>query len=170
MPYADNSWTHSDPVMTWTEATLTYLIDDGKVLLIEKKRGHGEGNFNGPGGKLEDGETPKEAAKREFKEETRIEVEGLESVAELKFFFGGDPDQHVHVFITENYSGEAEETEEARPEWFNIDEIPYDSMWPDDEVWMPKMFDGERFKAVFRFSEDGDRIKNYDFSEPSFQG
>jgi 8-oxo-dGTP diphosphatase len=69
----------------WTQATLTYLIDGEEVLLIEKKRGHGAGNFNGPGGKLEEDETPREAAKREFREETKIEVEGLEKVAELKF-------------------------------------------------------------------------------------
>ena len=148
---------------------MTYLVDDGEVLLIEKKRGHGAGNFNGPGGKLEGDETPKEAAKREFREETKVEVEDLEKVAELKFFFGGDPDQHVHVYMTEDYSGEAEETEEARPEWFSIDEIPYDEMWPDDEVWMPKMFDGEKFEAVFRFTEDGSEIKDYKFSEPIFQ-
>lgn len=153
----------------WTEATLTYLIDDGEVLLIEKKRGHGEGNFNGPGGKLEEDETSREAAQREFREETEVQVEGLEKVAELKFYFGGDPDQHVHVFMTEEYSGKAEETEEARPEWFQVDEIPYDDMWPDDEVWMPKMFSGEKFEAVFRFSEDGSSIKDYEFSEPSFQ-
>ena len=152
----------------WTEATLTYLIDDGEVLLIEKKRGHGAGNFNGPGGKLEGEERPREAAKREFREETKVQVEGLEKVAELKFFFGGDPDQHVHVFKTEKYRGSAEETEEARPEWFSVEEMPYDDMWPDDEVWMPKMFDGQRFEAVFRFSEDGSEVKSYEFSEPGF--
>lgn len=70
--------------------------------------------------------------------------------------------------MTEEYSGETEETEEARPEWFQIKEMPYEDMWPDDEVWMPKMFDGEKFEAVFRFSEDGSRIKNYEFLEPSF--
>lgn len=152
----------------WTEATLTYLIDDGEVLLIEKKRGHGAGNFNGPGGKLEGEETPREAAKREFHEETKVHVEELEKVAELKFYFGGDPDQHVHVFMTEKYEGTAEETEEARPEWFPVDDMPYSEMWPDDEVWMPKMFAGERFEAVFRFSEDGSEIKSYEFSEPTF--
>ena len=152
----------------WTEATLTYLIDGKDVLLIEKKRGHGAGNFNGPGGKLEDGETPEEAAVREFREETKVEVENLEKVAELKFYFGGDPDQHVHVFMTEEYSGNSEETEEARPEWFQIEDIPYEAMWPDDEVWMPKMFDGQKFEAVFRFTEDGSEIKDYEFSEPDF--
>lgn len=152
----------------WTQATLTYLVDDEEVLLIEKKRGHGEGNFNGPGGKVEENETVKEAAVREFKEETKIEVEDLKKVAELKFFFGGDPDQQVHVYMTEEYEGEAEETEEARPEWFNIDSIPYDQMWPDDEVWMPKMFDGETFEGVFRFKEDGSEIKRYEIDETSF--
>ncbi|USZ75295.1 NUDIX domain-containing protein [Halorussus vallis] len=41
-------------------ATLCYLLqpDDEEVLLIRKKRGLGEGLYVGPGGKVEDGETP----------------------------------------------------------------------------------------------------------------
>ncbi len=32
-------------------ATLLFVIQDGNILLIEKKRGHGAGKVNGPGGK-----------------------------------------------------------------------------------------------------------------------
>ena len=38
--------------------TLTFLHQHGRVLLMRKKRGHGAGKINGPGGKLESGETP----------------------------------------------------------------------------------------------------------------
>jgi len=31
------------------------------------------------------------------------------------------------------------ETEEMKPEWFSIDEIPYDKMWDDDSYWMPRI-------------------------------
>ncbi len=45
-------------------ATLCYLLRPGdeEVLLIRKKRGLGEGKFVGPGGKVEDGETPASAS------------------------------------------------------------------------------------------------------------
>ena len=39
-------------------ATLLFVIRDGQVLLIDKKRGLGAGKVNGPGGHIEPGESP----------------------------------------------------------------------------------------------------------------
>ena len=148
-----------------TEATLCFIIKDGEVLLIEKKRGVGEGLYNGPGGKLEENETPKEAAIRETEEETKVTPEEVEKIGELEFIFGQDPFMFVHVFKAKSFSGEPEETEEARPEWFNTEKLPYDEMWPDDKHWIPKMLDGESFLARFYFDEDGDEIQNHKFEK-----
>jgi hypothetical protein len=38
-----------------------------------------------------------------------------------------------------------------RPEWFLHDEIPYDSMWPDDYLWYPKMLKNQYFDGYFKF-------------------
>ena len=142
-----------------TVATLCYIIEDGEVLLIYKKRGVGEGLYNGPGGKIEEqDDSPREAAIREVKEEVKLEVENLEKVGELEFYFGDTNFMYVHAFKTTEHSGEPEETEEARPEWFPIDDMPYDQMWDDDRFWMPKMFDGKHIKAKFRFDEDGGEL------------
>ena len=46
-------------------ATLLFVIRDGQILLIRKKRGLGAGKINGPGGKLDPGETWRAAAIRE---------------------------------------------------------------------------------------------------------
>lgn len=143
-------------------ATLCYVIDGGEVLLIEKKRGVGEGFYNGPGGKIEDhDDSPREAARREIVEETKVEPGDLKKVGELDFVFGQKPFQRVHVFKTENYSGTPEETEEARPEWFDVHEMPYDRMWPDDRYWMPLMFEGLKLDAFFQFDSEGDEIKEW---------
>lgn len=151
-----------------TEATLCFIIKDGEALLIEKKRGVGEGLYNGPGGKLEDGETPKECAVRETEEETNVTPEDAEKIGELEFIFGSEPFMFVHIFKAENFSGEPQESEEAQPEWFKTDELPYGQMWPDDKHWVPKMFKGEKFLARFYFDEEGDEINDYRFEEPKF--
>jgi len=39
-------------------ATLMFIVRDGRVLLIEKKRGLGAGKVRGPGGKIEQGQIP----------------------------------------------------------------------------------------------------------------
>lgn len=151
-----------------TEATLCFIFNGDETLLIEKKRGVGEGLYNGPGGKIENEENPVECAVRETREEVKVKPEDLEKMGELKFFFGKKPFMFVHVFKAEIFSGEPEETEEARPEWFQTDNLPLEDMWPDDKYWIPKMLDGEKFLARFYFDEDGDEIIEHNFEEPEF--
>ncbi|XP_037783471.1 7,8-dihydro-8-oxoguanine triphosphatase-like [Penaeus monodon] len=49
--------------------TLMFIREGEKILLGYKKRGFGQGRWNGFGGKVEAGETPEQAAIRETKEE-----------------------------------------------------------------------------------------------------
>lgn len=151
-----------------TEATLCFIIVDGEALLIEKKRGVGEGLFNGPGGKLEEGESPEECAVRETEEEIDVTPQEIEKVGELEFMFGDDPFMFVHVFKASGFSGKPAESEEARPEWFSTGDLPFEEMWPDDEYWVPKMLEGQNFLARFYFDEDGDEIQEHVFEQPQF--
>jgi len=66
-------------------ATLCFLIADDKILLGMKKRGFGEGKYNGIGGKVEDGETVKDAAVRELYEEVGVHTNEMEKIAEITF-------------------------------------------------------------------------------------
>ena len=47
---------------------LCFIVKEGRILLIEKKRGLGAGKVNGPGGRIEKGETAEQAAVRETQE------------------------------------------------------------------------------------------------------
>lgn len=117
-----------------------------------KKRGFGEGKWNGFGGKVEQGESLEDAARRELKEEACIEVGELEKAGELLFEFEGDDEQlEVHVFLTDEFSGMPCETEEMRPEWFPIREIPYERMWLDDPHWLPFVLSGKKVNGTFLF-------------------
>lgn len=144
------------------EATLCFPVDDGDVLLIEKKRGVGSGKYNGPGGKVESGESPAEAAKREVREEVRADVPRVSKVGELAFEMDGDPFMFVHVYRAPGVDGDVAETPEARPEWFDVDAIPYEQMWPDDRYWLPHLFDGTTFRGEFRFGESEDDLLEWD--------
>ena len=134
--------------------TLCLVCQDKKVLLGMKKRGFGAGRWNGFGGKLSPGETIEEAAKREILEEAEINVEEMEKVGEVDFEFQGNPEiMEVHIFKTNNFLGNPKETEEMRPQWFNIDNLPFKDMWPDDIHWMPLFFAGKKFKGKFLFGK-----------------
>jgi len=63
----DIDWATWTPVDT---ATLLFVVRHTEVLLIRKKRGLGAGKINGPGGRLEKGESLAECAVRETEEGT----------------------------------------------------------------------------------------------------
>lgn len=144
------------------EATLCYIIDDEEVLLIEKRRGLGSGLYNGPGGKIEPGETPREAIVREVAEEVHLEVFEPSKVGELMFIHDDEERLFVHVFRSESYAGEPRASPEARPEWFHRSELPYDDMWEDDRLWLPHVIEERPFEGSFVFS-GGDTLDDASF-------
>jgi 8-oxo-dGTP diphosphatase len=131
--------------------TLLFLVSGGRVLLIHKRRGHGAGRINGPGGKLEAGETPCECAVRETLEETGITPIDPRLMAVMRFVELDGDDWLGHVFLATEYVGEPRTTPEAMPEWFALDALPFDRMWPDDRLWLPRVLAGEAVQGDFLF-------------------
>jgi 8-oxo-dGTP diphosphatase len=150
-----------------TQATLCYIVKNGKILLIKKKKGLGAGVWNGPGGKIEKDESPQDCAKRETFEEVKVVPEAPQKVGELKFYFGQsyDVDWHVHVFVADDFDGIEKETDEAAPKWFRLDGIPYHEMWPDDRIWMPMMLSGKKFNGDFYFDRDAKELISHEIRE-----
>lgn len=141
-------------------ATLVFVVTEGRILLIRKKRGLGAGKINGPGGRLDPEETPFDCAVREVQEELHTTPIGLEHLGELRFQFVDGYGIHVHVFRANDHEGEPQETEEATPIWADLHAIPYGEMWADDRVWLPLLLQGRRFNGRFVF--DGDRMVDYE--------
>lgn len=148
------------------DSTLVFLIKKDKqniseVCLAMKKRGFGVNRWNGVGGKVENNETIDTAAKRETEEEIGVIPKDLQKVAELSFYFphNNSWDQLAHVYFTENWINEPQESEEMSPKWFSIKDIPFQEMWPDDEFWFPEVIKSNLIKASFIFGEK-DIIKN----------
>jgi 8-oxo-dGTP diphosphatase len=144
-----------------TTGVLCYIRDRGRVLLQLKAEGHfGGGWWNGPGGKILDGESPEQAVLREVREETGLTVRDLHRHGDLTFYFGDacEAEFVVHVFSTKRFEGTLQANEEGRLEWLPDDALPYDEMWPDDRLWVPHMLAGRRFSGTFRLSADYQRL------------
>ena len=136
------------------QATLCFVIRDGQILLIEKKRGLGRGKINGPGGRFEPGETALQCAIRETEEELLVTPTGLRNRGRLRFQFKDGYSLEAHLFSATGCLGEATETEEAVPRWTPLDKIPYERMWADDILWLPHMLAGNNIQGDFLFDDD----------------
>jgi 8-oxo-dGTP diphosphatase len=148
---------------TWQavdKATLLFVLRDTEVLLIRKRRGLGAGKINAPGGRLDDGESPRAGAIREVQEEVCVTPLDPDHRGELLFQFIDGYSIHVWVFLATDHHGEACTTDEAIPLWTPLDQIPYDEMWADDRVWLPLMLAGRSFNGRFIF--DGDRMLDHE--------
>ena len=138
--------------------TWMILRDGDRVLLAHKKISFGKGYINGIGGKVDPGETFEQAAVRETEEEICVKVTRYEKVATIimdDLVFKGIRRQTImHCYIGYDWEGEPTETYEMKPEWFQIDRVPYDKMWVDDQFWLPQVLAGEKIKARFKFNDD----------------
>ena len=76
------------------------LIEDNQLALIERHR-TGLHYFAFPGGGVDEGETPEQAAIREAEEELGIRVEIKQKVADVYF-----NEKHQHYFLAQKVSGE----------------------------------------------------------------
>ena len=141
-------------------ATLLFVRRDGRLLMIEKKRGLGAGKINGPGGRIEPGETALAAAVREVQEEVGVTPTGVAECGLLRFQFADGFSIEGTVFTATGCVGEPYETPEAVPLWIAPADLPYDRMWADDRVWMPHMLAGRRFSGRFLF--DGDTMLGHE--------
>ncbi len=111
------------------------IIHDSEGRVFATQRGYGEWKdwWEFPGGKMEAGETPEEALRREIWEEleTRIVVERLVKTVEWDY-----PQFHLtmHCYLCHVESGHLELKEHEAAKWLNRDEL-------ESVDWLPADWD-----------------------------
>ena len=143
------------------DVAVTYILRDNggvtEVLLGEKLRGLGAGHIVGPGGKVEAGETPDEAAIREVLEEVGLVIEprALTPLACITYPFANREglSQRSFVFSAQAFSGELQGSGELVASWWPVEEIPYERMWSDAKLWLPRALSGEFIDATIVIGE-----------------
>ncbi len=125
----------------YKKTTVVFPLQNEQLLLGMKKRGFGAGWWNGFGGKLEAGESYAASAVRETSEEVGLTIDEshLRHAADIVFRFDGKVDVVTKAYIATEFEGTPTETEEMKPQWFLRTKIPYDTMWPGDDKWIPKI-------------------------------
>ena len=129
------------------ETVLCYIKSDNSYLMLfrnKKKNDMNEGKWMGVGGHIEKGETPKDAAIREIKEETGLTVKELNYVGVVKFI-NDDYDELMHLFTVDSFEGELIECNEGELKWIPIKEIYDYPMWEGDKAFLPLLVNNSEF-------------------------
>ncbi|XP_044836562.1 7,8-dihydro-8-oxoguanine triphosphatase isoform X1 [Mauremys mutica] len=88
----------------------------------------------------------------ELLEESGLTVDNLQKMGQITFEFVGNSElMEVHIFRADTFHGEPTESDEMRPQWFQLDQVPFSHMWPDDVYWFPLLLQKKLFRGYFKF-------------------
>jgi len=106
-----------------------YVVKDGKVLLVRRGNEPGRGKWSLPGGRIRFGERSEEAALREMREETGLEVRLRRVVDVVDVFWRSEMGELLEHFVIVDFEAEviggelrpADDALDAR--WFSPEEL-----------------------------------------------
>lgn len=112
-------------------AVIRSINEHGKSVVFATARGYGDykGWWEFPGGKIEEGETPQEALKREIREELAVEVEVGGMIETVEYDY---PEFHLSMdcFWCEIVEGEPILKEHETARWLTVEQF-------NDVKWLP---------------------------------
>lgn len=120
------------------EVAAAVIITDKGILATQRSKGEFEGKWEFPGGKIEYGETPEEALKREINEELDVEIRVDSFVDAICYSYTGF-DIKLYVFACSVVSGGITLKEHSGAIWLKSDELDSVEWLPADREVLPSL-------------------------------
>lgn len=116
------------------------------MMLRNKKRcDPNEGKWIGVGGKLEEGETPRQCAVREIKEETGLTALNLAERGVVHFNSDVWEDELMYLFTVTQFEGELTNCDDGELHWIDKSEIFNLNLWDGDRIFLTYLTEGAPF-------------------------
>ena len=126
--------------MKTIEVVAAIIIKDGQVFATQRGYGEFQGWWEFPGGKMETGESPQVALKREIREELDAEIEVNELLETVEWDY---PNFHLtmHCFICSLLSESLHLNEHEAATWLTHETLRSVKWLPADEILLDKIAD-----------------------------
>ncbi len=119
--------------------TLCHIEKDGKYLMLHRTKKENDLNkdkYVGIGGKFIDKESPEECNAREVLEETGLTLKDVRYCGVVTFVSDKWETEYMHIFHTENFSGEIIDCDEGILEWIDKKELLDLPIWQGDKIFL----------------------------------
>lgn len=144
--------------------TLCYIEKDDSYLMmhrVKKKNDMNQDKWVGVGGKLEEGETPHECARREIFEEVGIEVAKLNYRGLVTFVSDIYGTEYMHLFTSDSYIGEIKDNcNEGNLEWVKKSEVRNLPIWEGDKIFFDLLDRKTQFFSL-KLVYEGDKLASH---------
>jgi len=140
--------------------TLCYIERDGKYLMLyrnKKKNDPNAGKWIGVGGKLEEKESPPEAAEREVLEETGLSVRDLRYRGIVSFVSDEWETEQMHLFTASDFTGELADCDEGELAWIDKKRVPELPLWEGDRIFL-ELLDNRKDFFSLKLCYSGDEL------------
>jgi 8-oxo-dGTP diphosphatase len=119
--------------MAMKQVVAALIMKDGKVLVCQRTRHQTMPlKWEFPGGKIEEGEQPREALRRELDEELGIDAKIGEEVARVRHEYKSGNSVELRFYVVHQFKGEIENRIFREVRWSQRSELPtYDFLEAD---------------------------------------
>ena len=124
--------------MKTIEVVAAIIIKDGQIFATQRGYGEFQGGWEFPGGKMETGESPQEALKREIREELDAEIEVKELLETVDWDY---PNFHLtmHCYVCTLLSDSMHLNEHEAAIWLTHETLRSVKWLPADEILLDKI-------------------------------
>ncbi len=132
-------------------SSLCYIEKDGKYLMLyrnSKKDDENAGKWIGIGGKFEEGESPEDCVCREVLEETGLSLTSYAYRGIVTFVSDKYGTEYMHLFTSDEYSGEIKECDEGKLEWIDKERLYTLSLWDGDRIFLKLLDTRDKFFSL----------------------
>lgn len=120
------------------EVVAAIIVRDGRIFATQRGYGEWKDWWEFPGGKIEPGESPEDALKREIREELATEIEVDELLTTVEYDY---PKFHLtmHCYLCTIISGDLTLLEHEDARWLALDELDCVKWLPADKDVIEKL-------------------------------